>query len=212
MANITTTVATPFLPQIWAMEALNVLRANITIAHICARDTDYDPGWRGKVLNIPYPGTFTAQSKVEGNMVGLQTPANAATVQVTLSRHETVDFILPACMVYPVFVLPCKNTSTRFCKDCKHFLQQHAVFFKKSAAKAARGAKSKGSMTCRTALPARRKTLFEQRFSLDKQAFSMPYCFCIVPTAIACRRQQVASQRNAEAQYPARVPAEVSRS
>ena len=46
------------------------------------------------MLNIPYPGTFVAQSKVEGNMVGLQTPANAATVQVTLSRHETVDFIV----------------------------------------------------------------------------------------------------------------------
>ena len=24
---------------------------------------DFEPGWVGKTLNIPYPGTFTAQDK-----------------------------------------------------------------------------------------------------------------------------------------------------
>ena len=92
--NITSTVSSPFLPTIWAQRALDVLRANIVLAKCVAMDSDYEPGWRGKQLNIPYPGTFVAQDKVEGNIAALQAPTNQATVNVTLNKHKTVDFLV----------------------------------------------------------------------------------------------------------------------
>lgn len=83
-----------FIPIIWAQRALDVLRAKIVLANFVASDADYEPGWKGKTLNIPYPGTFTAQSKTEGNPATVQQPANAATVPVTLSQHKYVDFVI----------------------------------------------------------------------------------------------------------------------
>jgi hypothetical protein len=83
-----------FIPIIWAQRALDVLRAKIVLAKVISRDTDFDTGWRGKTLNIPYPGTFTAQSKTEGNPATVQQPNNAATIPVTLSQHKYVDFVI----------------------------------------------------------------------------------------------------------------------
>ncbi len=94
MANITSTVATPFLPTIWAQRALSVLRTNIVLAKLCARDVDYAPGWVGEQLNIPYPGTFVASDKVANTLVGISTPTGGTTVNVTLNKHKTVDMII----------------------------------------------------------------------------------------------------------------------
>lgn len=97
MANITQSVAdtSGFIPQAWANEALDVLRNNIVIAKLCARDSDFDDrGWVGKQLNIPYPGTFAAQDKTPGSLASVQAPSNGATVSVNLSKHKTVDFII----------------------------------------------------------------------------------------------------------------------
>ena len=94
MANITSTVAAPFLPEIWAQRALDVLRANIVLARLVARDIDYEPGWVGKQLNIPYPGTFTAQDKAADTAVTLQTPTGAVTKAVTLNKHKHVSFLV----------------------------------------------------------------------------------------------------------------------
>ena len=51
-----------FIPQAWANEALDVLRRNIVLAKFVAKDSDFSQGaWKGKTLNIPYPGTFSAR-------------------------------------------------------------------------------------------------------------------------------------------------------
>lgn len=83
-----------FVPIIWAQRALDVLRANIVLAKICAKDTDFEPGWKGKTLNVPYPGTFAASKKTEGNPTTVAQTSNAATTGVTLSNHVYVDFLV----------------------------------------------------------------------------------------------------------------------
>lgn len=97
MATITQTLANTsgFIPQAWANEALDVLRSRIVLAKLVARDSDFStPGWKGQTLNIPYPGTFAAQDKTPGAVATVQAPSNGAAVNVTLSKHKTVDYIL----------------------------------------------------------------------------------------------------------------------
>lgn len=96
MATITESIAdtSGFIPQAWALEALNVLRNNIVLAKTVTMDKAFDPGWQGKTLNIPYPGTFTAQAKTAGNPVTAQAPTGGASVALPLSAHETVDFMV----------------------------------------------------------------------------------------------------------------------
>ena len=95
-ANITQSIADTagFIPQIWAQRALDIFRANIILARLVARDTDYEPAWQGKTLNIPYPGTFVAQSKTANTPATVQTPTGGTSVPVTLSSHQYVDFLL----------------------------------------------------------------------------------------------------------------------
>ncbi len=94
MANITRSLAdtSGFIPQAWARRALTILRANMVLAQFVRRDFDFEPGWVGKTLNIPYPGTFTAQDKAADTQISVQTPAGGATTSVTLSKHKAVDF------------------------------------------------------------------------------------------------------------------------
>lgn len=94
-AILTTTADTAgFIPQIWAQRALDILRANITMTKLVARDSDFEAGWRGKTLNIPYPGTFTANKKTADNPTTLQLPVGGATVAVVLDQHAYVDWLV----------------------------------------------------------------------------------------------------------------------
>ncbi len=95
MANIITSTANTagFVPQVWAQRALDILRANMIMTRLVTRDTAFEPGWRGQTLNIPYPGTFTAQDKAEGTAATVQVPTGS-TVPVTLNKHKYVDFIV----------------------------------------------------------------------------------------------------------------------
>lgn len=96
MPNITRTVADTagFIPQVWAQRALDVLRANIVLARLVSRDTDYEPAQRGKSLTIPYPGTFTAQDKAADTAATVQVPTGGNSVSVTLDKHKYVDFVV----------------------------------------------------------------------------------------------------------------------
>jgi hypothetical protein len=94
-AILTSTADTAgFIPQIWAQRALDILRANITLSKLVARDTDFEAGWRGKTLNIPYPGTFTANKKTADTPTTLQLPVGGATVPVVLDQHAYVDWLV----------------------------------------------------------------------------------------------------------------------
>ena len=96
MPNITRTIADTagFIPAIWAQRALDVLRSNIVLARLVARDTDYEPAQRGKSLTIPYPGTFTAQDKAADTAAAVSVPAGGNSVTVNLNKHKYVDFIV----------------------------------------------------------------------------------------------------------------------
>lgn len=94
--NIGRTVAdaSGFIPQVWAQRALDILASVIVMTRLVARDFDYEPGWKGKTLNIPYPGTFTAQDNAENTPATVQQPVNGTTKQVTLNKSKYVDFIV----------------------------------------------------------------------------------------------------------------------
>lgn len=96
MANITKTMADTagFVPEIWANMALEVLRSQITLAGIVAKDSDMGSFQVGDVLHVPYPGTFTAKDKAADSTVTIQTPSGGSEVQVALNRHKEVTFIV----------------------------------------------------------------------------------------------------------------------
>jgi hypothetical protein len=96
MPNITPTVAETggFLPQVWAQRALDILTANMVLARLVTTDSDFEPAFEGKTLNIPYPGTFTAQDKAPDAAITPQTPTGGTAVSVTLNKHKAVDFVV----------------------------------------------------------------------------------------------------------------------
>ena len=94
MANITNTTATPFIPEIWANTALEVLRNNIVLAPLVTKDTDITGAFSvGSKLHIPYPGTFVANDKAANTAVTKQTPTSTDTT-VTLNKHKEVSFVI----------------------------------------------------------------------------------------------------------------------
>jgi hypothetical protein len=93
MANITAATAAPFIPQIWANTALEVLRANIVLARLVTRDTDVAPFQVGDTLNIPFPGIFVANDKAVNTPVTLQTPTGTTT-SVVLNKHKEASFLV----------------------------------------------------------------------------------------------------------------------
>lgn len=93
--NITTAVATDFIPEIWAQTALEVLESNLVMGKLVTKDTDLtDTFTVGSTLNIPYPGTFSANAKAAGAAVTLQQPTGAATIPVVLSNHYEASILL----------------------------------------------------------------------------------------------------------------------
>jgi hypothetical protein len=96
MSNITRNVADTagFIPQVWAQRALDILRTNMVLARLVTKDSEFEAGWKGKTLNIPYPGTFTAQDKAADTPADVQTPTGGGTKAITLNKHKYVDFIV----------------------------------------------------------------------------------------------------------------------
>lgn len=92
--TIDTTQASPYIPEIWANEGLPVLRSNIVVARLVARDTEYDSFRTGDILNIPYPGTMTASDKSAGTAHTLAQPTGETSVAVTLDKHKSVSFLI----------------------------------------------------------------------------------------------------------------------
>ena len=93
MADVTRTSASMFIPQVWANTALEVLRSNIFLAKMVTRDTDVAPFQVGDTLNIPFPGTFVANTKAANTPVTLQVPTGTTT-QVVLSNHREASFLI----------------------------------------------------------------------------------------------------------------------
>lgn len=94
MANVTPTVASAFIPEIWANRALEVMRERIVLSRLVTKDTDVAAFQYGDVLHIPYPGTFTANDKTPDANVTIQTPAGGADITVQLNKHKEVSFLV----------------------------------------------------------------------------------------------------------------------
>lgn len=83
-----------FIPEIWANTALEVLRSEIVLARLITKDSDVAGTFTvGDVLNVPIPGTFTANDKAVGTAITLQNPS-ADKVSVTLNKHKEVSFVV----------------------------------------------------------------------------------------------------------------------
>lgn len=93
MANVTTTSAANFIPEIWANRALEILRANMVMAKLVMRDTEVASFAKGDVLNITIPGTMVANDKAANGTVTLQVPSDG-TVAVTLNKHKEASFLV----------------------------------------------------------------------------------------------------------------------
>lgn len=93
MADITRTSAGPFIPQLWANTALEILRANVVLAKLVTRDSDVAAFQVGDTLNIPYPGTFVANDKAANTPVTLQVPTSTTT-SVVLNKHKEASFLI----------------------------------------------------------------------------------------------------------------------
>lgn len=93
MADINTTTIAPFIPQIWANEALEILRNNIVLAPLVTKDTDVAVFNVGDTLHIPYAGTLVAHDKVQNQPVTKQA-VNPTDTAVKLDKHKEVTILL----------------------------------------------------------------------------------------------------------------------
>lgn len=93
MPNITRTTAGSFIPQVWANTALEILRNKVVLAKLVTRDSDVAAFQVGDVLNIPYPGAFSANDKAANTSVTLQSPT-ATTTTVSLNKHKEASFLI----------------------------------------------------------------------------------------------------------------------
>ncbi len=83
-----------FVPEDWLIAALEVVRAKIVLTKYVTMSSEMGQFSVGDTLNLPFPGTFTAQKKTANNPVTVQQPQNAAKIPVTLTEHASVDFLI----------------------------------------------------------------------------------------------------------------------
>jgi len=94
MANVNNASAgVGFIPEIWANEALEILRSNIVLAPLVTKDTDVASFQVGSKLHIPYPGTLVANDKATNSSVTKQVPTSTDTT-VTLNKHKEATFLI----------------------------------------------------------------------------------------------------------------------
>lgn len=93
MPDVGYTAAQAFIPELWALRAFQVLRANMVMANLVTTDSDIGSFSVGDILHIPFPGTFTATAKALNTAVTLQVPSDTD-VTVTLNKHYEVSFLI----------------------------------------------------------------------------------------------------------------------
>lgn len=91
--NINTTSIASFIPQVWANEALEILRSNIVLAPLVTKDTDVAAFNVGDTLHIPYAGTLVAHDKAQNKPVTKQSP-NSKDTTVKLDHHKEVTIMV----------------------------------------------------------------------------------------------------------------------
>lgn len=99
MANYTQSIANTsgFVPSLWAQTALPILRNNINLARIVAKDSDFGEGAFaavGQTLNIGYAGVFGAPQDGTSTPYTAQVPSGGTTTAVTLNKYKVQPFVV----------------------------------------------------------------------------------------------------------------------
>lgn len=92
MANITTTEAAVFIPEIWAARALGYLKSNTVMARLVNRRYQDAIANAGDIVNIQERGALTVSTKAANTAVTLQTPSGT-NKQVTMV-HKYISFLV----------------------------------------------------------------------------------------------------------------------
>lgn len=96
MAQITTTEASGFIPEIWLAAALGRLRNYLTLQRTVTMNTELQTGETfdvGRVLHLPKRGALVVNDKTETGNYTQQSP-QSSTVDLTLNKHKDVTFSL----------------------------------------------------------------------------------------------------------------------
>lgn len=93
MANITTTEAADFIPEIVAAEALGYLAANTVMVPLVNRDYENEVASYGDTVNVTQRGDLSVNLKAANTATIKQTPTGTK-VAVVLDRHAEISFLL----------------------------------------------------------------------------------------------------------------------
>lgn len=92
MANVTTTTAANFIPEVWSMDILRATEKNLVLANLVKR-YDADVKGFGDTVHIPNLANFTAADKAAGTAVTFQANTEAVT-DITINKHKVVPFLV----------------------------------------------------------------------------------------------------------------------
>jgi len=84
MANMTTTTAAKFIPEIWSDEVIATYKANLVVANLV--NNINHQGKKGDTIHIPKPGRNSASAKVADSDVTAITDT-ATEVLVSIDQH-----------------------------------------------------------------------------------------------------------------------------
>lgn len=92
MANVTTTTAAVFIPEVWSSEIFRHVRSNLVMANLVKRfDSDVKNG--GDVIHIPRLAEVTARTKSAGTDVTYDA-ATENEYTITINKHKYYAFVL----------------------------------------------------------------------------------------------------------------------
>lgn len=81
------------VPEVWAAEALRVLRRQSVMARLVSRDYEDKIARMGDTVNITLPGSFVVNEKAAGASVTIQDAASTGK-QVVLQYHSEISFLI----------------------------------------------------------------------------------------------------------------------
>lgn len=90
MANITTTTAAVFIPEVWSLETLRAAEASLTMAPMIKRYDSLVRG-RGDTIHIPNISNLTANDKTQGSEVTTQAITETET-SISIDQWKETSF------------------------------------------------------------------------------------------------------------------------
>jgi len=92
-ANITTTEAAVFIPEIWANRVLETIRAKNPTIGCVLHDYSEEVAKQGDTIHIQKRGAMTSHAKLPNTPVTMNVPSGE-TIPVTLANHQECSFLI----------------------------------------------------------------------------------------------------------------------